>query len=221
MRTEKGRTVSSTVPLWLAAVIGFMPSAVAIAALMSAESRDKRRVEHEREERFRGERIGAYQKLLAATVSAHVDDEQFGALAAAYSEISLLARSDELRTTAEGVFVEFRESRKAVRRAVENGSTNEAHTADVTQALQKAYNVKDRFLELARKDLGVEGHSSTFRDLEESIPSEDSSGPEARTPGRRVGLGAVSTLSSVRPRPAKAGQGPSERRPWWRKVLGG
>jgi hypothetical protein len=171
--------VGSTVPLWAALALGFLPSAVAIAALMSAEARDRKRIEHERESRLRDERIGAYRKLLAASAWAHTDHEKVAALSEAYSEISLLAGSDELDRAAARVWVEYGKTQRIGDKMLKNPP--EAGASDFAQALDKARTARERFVRLAHEELGVEGRSTGFRDLEgSSPPGEALPGPETQ-----------------------------------------
>jgi hypothetical protein len=172
--------VGSTVPLWVALVGALLPSVVAISALISAEARDKRRIEHERESRLREERIGAYRKLLAATSSAHVDRDGVRALGEAYEEISLLAGSDELDRAAARVWVEYGKTEKVSRRKPEDWGPGEDHAANFAQALDKARIARERFVRLAREELGVKGRYAGFRDLEGSTPGEALPGPETK-----------------------------------------
>ena len=63
---------------------------MAIAAIVAAEVRERRRLEHELESLLRDERIEAYRKLLTATSIAHYDTEAIKVPAEVYAEITLL-----------------------------------------------------------------------------------------------------------------------------------
>jgi len=100
--------VGSSVPLWVALILGLSPSLVAIAAIVAAEVRERRRLEHELKSRLRDERIEAYRKLLAATSTAHFDDpEAIRAIAKAYNEIALLAETQELVEAAQAAWFAY------------------------------------------------------------------------------------------------------------------
>jgi hypothetical protein len=97
---------------WLDVITGLSPILGAvlaiggvIASIIYANQRERDRQRHERllkdaeleaqkEARFRDERIAAYRKPLAATTTAHVEQEGVDAISAAYAEISMLASTD-------------------------------------------------------------------------------------------------------------------------------
>ncbi len=169
-------------PLWAALTLGFLPSVVAIAAIVSAELRDRRGVQQERENRLRDERLAAYRKMLAATSTAHVDREGVEVLAETYAEISLLAGSYELSRAAKKVWIEYAKVRRiAAKMEKYPGENPEEASKDYALAIRKADTAQTQFLKLAREELGVEGRSPSFRDLEGSTPGEDLPGPETET----------------------------------------
>jgi len=125
---------------------------VAVAAIVAAELRDRRRIEHEREEKLRAERIGAYRKLLAATTTAHVEREGVAALSEAYAEIRLLATTEEIERSAGRVWTNYGNTQK-----VSKGSgANQQHgDSPFSGYLRRAEESRDRFVELAREELQV------------------------------------------------------------------
>jgi len=180
--------VGSTVPLWIAVLLGLIPSVVAVVAIVAAELRDRRRLGHERnmkdaeleaqrETRLRDERIAAYRKLLAATTTAHVEREGVEALSAAYAEISLLASTDEIDRAAARVWTTHGKTQEISRKTKKDPP--EASVSDFAQALHKARIATDRFLELAREELQVKDRSAGFQKLEGPTPGEALPGPEA------------------------------------------
>ncbi len=184
--------MGSTVPLWVAVVFGLSSPVVAIVALVAAEIRDRRRLQHERDmkeaeieagrdDRVRDERIAAYRKFLSATSRARMDREGVQALAEDYAEISLLAGSDELDRAAARVWVDCGQAQKIARRMQEEKGEAVDRTSEFAQALTKVGNARDHFLKLAREELGVEGRSAGFTDLEESTSSDALSDPEGRS----------------------------------------
>jgi hypothetical protein len=138
--------------VWYLVVIGLAPSVVAVAAIVTAELRDLRRLKQEREGRLRDERISAYRRLLVATTTAHVDRAGVAALSEAYAEISLLARSDELDSAAARVWTSYENTQKVSART-QKQSTNPS--AIFQKSLKRAEADKDQFLQLAREELQV------------------------------------------------------------------
>ena len=170
--------MGSKVPLWVALLLALLPSLVAIAAIVAAEIRDRRRIGHERESRLRDERIGAYRKLLSATTTAHTDRKGVNALSEARAEISLLAGTEELDRAAARVWTSYGNTQKI---AAKSRNPQNASSSLFSAYLGRAEAAKEQFLELAREELGVEGRSAGFRDLEGSTPGEDLPGPETGT----------------------------------------
>jgi hypothetical protein len=168
--------LSNEIPLLVAVVIGLGPSVVAVVALVAADLRDRRQIQHEREMRLRDERMSAYRKLLAATVTAHVDREGHEALATAYAEVSLLASTDEINVAAREVWVGYGLTYRVSAKAEEEGKER---GADFAQALSRARLARDRFLALAHAELGVEGRSrEDLREIEGYTPGEGLPYPE-------------------------------------------
>ena len=126
----------------------------AFATIMYTNWRERDRMEHERSMRLRDERIGAYRRLLAATTTAHTEREAVDALAAAQEEISLLAGSPKLTRAASAVWVRYGATQRTADKTRENPVNTTA--ADFARALDKARVAKEEFLELARKELGVD-----------------------------------------------------------------
>ncbi len=136
-----------------------------IATIRYTNRRERDRQDHERrikdkelsaerEARIRDERIEAYRCLLAATASAHVDEEAMNALAAAIAEISLLGESPALVRAAFKVWVRYGATEKAAREARQGPATGPVQ--GLTKALTEAAEAREEFLKLARKELGVD-----------------------------------------------------------------
>jgi hypothetical protein len=135
----------------------------------------EKELEAAREARLRDERIIAYRKFLAATTTAHVEREGVAALTEAYAEISLLASTDEIDRAAAEVKVAYFQAQDASRRAKQD---LEAPTEGSGLPLRRAEVARDRFLLLIQKELGLEGRTAGYRDLEESSPDEELPDPE-------------------------------------------
>jgi heme exporter protein D len=163
--------VSKDVPLWVAVVIGLGPSVVAVAAIIAAFLQHHRQLEHERQSRLRDERIAAYRKLLTATTKAHTDREAVAELSAAYVEISLLASTDEIDKAADKVWVRYGTTQQVTEK-------KDYEASEYAQALNRARAARDKFLKLAREELGVKGRSAGFHDLEGDDPGEELPEPQ-------------------------------------------
>jgi hypothetical protein len=146
---------------------------VAVVALLAAELRDRRQMNHERESRLRDERIEAYRKLLTATTTAHTDREAIDAAESAYVEISLLASTDEIDRAAE-VPVRYLQAQRSSYRETQDLEASSGYVL----ALNKARAARDRFLALAREELGVKGRTAGFRELGEADPGDELPGPQ-------------------------------------------
>ena len=168
--------MSSTVPLWVALLLGLSPSLVAIAAIVAAEVRERRRQEHELKSRLRDERIEAYRKLLTATSTAHYDTAAIRVLAEGYAEIALLAETQELVEAAQAVWFAYGTTQRASSQVKKDPDVSTAQ--EYAQALPSSEEARRRFLELAREELGVEDRSEGFRDLEAPTPGDILQGPE-------------------------------------------
>jgi hypothetical protein len=184
-RTGGGSSVSNEIPLGVTVVLSLIPSVVAVVALVTAELRDRRRIEHEREERLRDERIAAYRKFLAATTNAHANREGVAAIAAAYSEVSLLASTDEIAITAYDVWVLYDRAQRIFAKSRDSESASKDPTSLVGQYRHKAEEERVRFLMLAQADLGLEGRSTGYVDAELMTPDEALPGPEEGSQERR------------------------------------
>lgn len=137
-----------------------------IATILFTNKRERDRQAHERtlkeaevkatqDTRLRDERIAAYRKLLTAATLAHVDRDAVAELSKVYAEITLLAGSEKLDRAAARVWVAYGHTQKVADRMKKD--SKQASAADFAQALDKARIAKEKFLELARKELGVEG----------------------------------------------------------------
>jgi len=166
--------VSKDIPLWVAVVIGLGPSVVAVVALLAAELRDRRQMNHERESRLRDERIEAYRKPLTATTTAHTDREAIDAAESAYVEICLLASTAEIDRAAAEVPVRYLQAQRSSYRETQDLEASSGYVP----ALNKARAARDRFLALAREELGVKSRTAGFRDLGEADPGDELLGPQ-------------------------------------------
>ena len=166
--------MSKDIPLWVAVVIGLGPSVVAVVALIAVELRHRRQLKHERESRLRDERIEAYRKLLTATTTAQTDRDAVDAAESAYVEISLLASTDELDRAAAEVPVRYLQAQRASFRETQDLEAS----SDYGPAVARARAARDKFLALARKELGIKGRTAGFRDLEGSNPDEELPDPQ-------------------------------------------
>ena len=149
-----------------------------VITVVSNNRRERERLKNEKENRLRDERIGAYRKLLAATSGAEANREKVASLSEAYSEISLLVGSEELDRAAAQVWVYYGNTHQTGDKMIKNPP--QAGASDFAQALHKARIARERFVRLAREELGVEGRSSGWRNLEGSTPGEALPDPEGR-----------------------------------------
>lgn len=151
--------IASPLPSALVAVLGV------IATIRYTNRRERDRQEHERQmkdkklvaerlARLREERIGAYRRLLAATTTAHTEREAVEDLAAAQAEISLLAGTPELARAASAVWLRYGATQDVARKMDEDPANTS--TGDFAKALDGARESKEEFLELARRELGVD-----------------------------------------------------------------
>jgi len=131
--------------------------------------------------RLRDERIAAYRKLLVATTAAHHDRAAVDEIGTASAEISLIASSDEIERAARTVWVSYWRTQKASAREREDP---DVPSSVYSQALSRATDARDRFLTLAREELGIKGRFAGFRDLEGEDPGEELPGPETPSSGR-------------------------------------
>jgi hypothetical protein len=65
--------VNKDIPLWVAVVIGLGPSVVAVVAIVAAEFRDRRRLQHEREMQLNEARREAYANLSKLTKGMNIE----------------------------------------------------------------------------------------------------------------------------------------------------
>jgi heme exporter protein D len=177
--------VSNDVPLWFAVVLTLIPSVVAVAAIVAADLMDRRRLKHEREMRLRDERIAAYRRFLAATANAHGNREGVAAMAAAHSEVSLLASTDEIARVAYGVWVTYDRAQRIFAKSRDRESATKDPTSLVAQYRHRAEEERVRFLMLAQAELGLEGWSTGYRDAEWMSPDEALPWPEEGSQERR------------------------------------
>jgi hypothetical protein len=165
-----------------------------LLTLRSNNRRERDRQKHERllkdaeleaqkESRLRDERIAAYRKLLAATTNAHIDREGVAALGTAYAEVSLLASTDEIDRAAAEVWVRYGETQRKSYRETQD---TEAPSSDFVQPLRRAEAARDRFLALAQKELGIEGRTAGYRDLEGSSSADALPDPKTPTSEQQV-----------------------------------
>jgi uncharacterized coiled-coil DUF342 family protein len=166
--------MSKEIPLWVAVVIGLGPSVVAVVALVAAELRDWRSKKHERAMRLRDEGIAAYKKMLTATVTAHTDRDAVDEAESAYVEISLLASTDELDRAAAAVPVRYLKAQRSSYRETQDLEAS----SGFGPAVAKAREARDKFLKLAREELGIEGRTAGFRDLEGDDPGDELPGSQ-------------------------------------------
>jgi hypothetical protein len=158
-----------------------------IATIIYTNRRERDRQEHERllkdaeleaqkQSRFRDERIAAYRKLVTATTNAHTEREGVNALYEAYVEISLLGGTDESDRAASEVWVRYGNTQRIA--DVMKRDPEQASAADFSQALGRAEAARDRFLDLARKELGIKGRTAGFRDLARADPGDELPDPQ-------------------------------------------
>jgi len=166
------------VPLRVAALLALAPSVVAVAAIVAAELRDWRSKKHEREMRLRDERIEAYRKMLTASTTAHTDREAVDELYGAYVEISLLASTDEIDQAAHKVWVTYDRAQRILAKARNKERAMKNPASFERQRLKSAEAARDRFLALARKELGIKDGTAGFRDLEGDDPGEELPEPQ-------------------------------------------
>jgi hypothetical protein len=167
-----------------------------ILTIIYTNKRERDRQQHERllkdaeleaqkESRLRDERIAAYRRFLAATTNAHANREGVAAIAAAYSEVSLLASTDEIARVAYGVWVTYDRAQRIFAKSRDRESATKDPTSLVAQYRHRAEEERVRFLMLAQAELGLEGRSTGYRDAEWMTPDEALPGPEEGSQERR------------------------------------
>jgi hypothetical protein len=167
-----------------------------ILTIIYTNKRERDRQQHERllkdaeleaqkESRLRDERIAAYRRFLAATTNAHANREGVAAIAAAYSEVSLLASTDEIARVAYGVWVTYDRAQRIFAKSRDRERATKNPTSLVAQYRHRAEEERVRFLMLAQAELGLEGRSTGYRDAEWMIPDEALPEPEEGSQERR------------------------------------
>lgn len=149
----------------LGAAIAFLAAYVSLKharrqndARMNHESQLKtKELEAAREARLRGERIAAYRKLLAATVQTPVTSEEVARLSEAYAEIELLVGSPQIEHAATGVWTKYGKVRDKAKELQDEPTSKKRR--EFTRALNDARQRREAFLELARRELGIEGEA--------------------------------------------------------------
>jgi hypothetical protein len=124
-----------------------------------------------------GRALRGYWRGLAA----HHDRAAVDEIGTASAEISLIASSDEIERAARTVWVSYWRTQKASAREREDP---DVPSSVYSQALSRATDARDRFLTLAREELGIKGRFAGFRDLEGEDPGEELPGPETPSSGR-------------------------------------
>jgi hypothetical protein len=167
-----------------------------ILTIIYTNKRERDRQQHERllkdaeleaqkESRLRDERIAAYRRFLAATTNAHANREGVAAIAAAYSEVSLLASTDEIARVAYGVWVTYDRAQRIFAKSRDRERATKNPTSLVAQYRHRAEEERVRFLMLAQAELGLEGRSTGYRDAEWMTPDEALPEPEEGSQERR------------------------------------
>jgi hypothetical protein len=130
-----------------------------ILTIIYTNKRERDRQQHERllkdaeleaqkESRLRDERIAAYRRFLAATTNAHANREGVAAIAAAYSEVSLLASTDEIARVAYGVWVTYDRAQRIFAKSRDRERATKNPTSLVAQYRHRAEEERVRFLML-------------------------------------------------------------------------
>jgi hypothetical protein len=157
-----------------------------------------------------GRALRGYWRGLAA----HHDRAAVDEIGTASAEISLIASSDEIERAARTVWVSYWRTQKASAREREDP---DVPSSVYSQALSRATDARDRFLALARKELGIKGRSAGFRDLEGLAPERS-----YRARRRHPRAAEVTSLTHLLTEPRTARSGRPLPHPWkhrWRLSL--
>jgi hypothetical protein len=160
----------------LVAIVGVL------ATLWFTNRWQQQRLEHERAVRMRDERIAVYRKMLTASTTAHTDRDAVDELSAAYVEISLLASTDALDQAAAKVRDTYARTQRLYAKAAHKERVRRTPDSLYAQDRKRAEAARDRFLALAREELGIEGRTAGFRDLEGDSTAEEAQEPAERRP---------------------------------------
>jgi hypothetical protein len=160
--------VSSAVPLWAALLLGLGPSLAAVAAIVAAEVRDRRRLDHEREmqqleleERrlstLREERLRAYSTMARLTKIVDAENpDPAPDLAEAHSEIEMLTDNPELTTAAAVLMQAWGDAWDRARAALEAGAENPYGSSEFKTLKELLDRHRTTFIRLARDEMKVE-----------------------------------------------------------------
>lgn len=111
------------------------------------------------ESRLRDERIASYRKLLAATVHAPTERKHSKQIALAYAEVELIAGSADMAHAAKGVWTRYGRVQNLGQRLGRDPS--EEKQREWSKALTAAMDYRDSFLDLAKKELGIDWSEAT------------------------------------------------------------
>lgn len=111
-------------------------------------------LEAAKESRLRDERIASYRKLLAATVHAPTEREHSEQISLAYAEVELVAGSANLARAAKGVWTRYGRVESLGRELKRDPS--EEKQREWSKALAAAMDYRESFLDLAKKELGID-----------------------------------------------------------------
>jgi hypothetical protein len=157
-----------------------------------------------------GRALRGYWRGLAADHDRAAVDE----IVTASAEISLIASSDEIERAARTVWVSYWRTQKASAREREDP---DVPSSVYSQALSRATDARDRFLTLAREELGIKGRFAGFRDLEGKTPARS-----YRARRRHPRAAEVTSLTHLLTEPRTARSGRPLPPPWkhrWRLSL--
>jgi len=144
----------TTLPTWVAVVLGLAPAIVAVVAIVADSLRERGRRQHEMAKGVREERVRAYATF--ARLTKWVDESQpykYTDLAEAHAEIELLADDAKLREEAGLLLQTAMLWRKTARDFHEKGGGT-ARKEKIKAAKEQVDEHRAAFVRLAKKELG-------------------------------------------------------------------
>jgi hypothetical protein len=148
--------VNKDIPLWVAVVIGLGPSVVAVVAIVAAEFRDRRRLQHEREKQLNEARREAYANLSKLTKGMNIETpEAVPEVREAHALVEILGGYPKLLDVAGTLVRMWTGAWQSARNAYEEGASPWAapgykNVENLLPGLRAA------FLDRAREELGVQ-----------------------------------------------------------------
>ena len=148
--------MSSAVPLWAAVLLSLIPSVVAVVAIVAAELRDRRGLDHEREMQLNEARREAYATLARLTRGMDYQKlESVREVQEAYTMVELLGGNPKLLDVADKLARTWSEAWQSVRNAHEEESPNPRDAPGYRNRANLLHALRRAFIAHAREEIGV------------------------------------------------------------------